>query len=289
MIAGGLKVHQIQANSSTLTYSSSVTSHRSDLSAASLTHAIQAAKADVVISTVSGGSHETQKRFIDCAIGAGVTRFIPAEFGQDSLNLKVQERLPPSAERGLTIKYLEGLAAQGRISWVGLATGCLLDHGLISGNLGFDMQWRSATLHGTGKERFAASSVGWIGRVVASAVTHWDAVHDQYLYVSSMITSSNAILSSLEHVTGDKWEAGRADIEECVPESERRLARGFPDAGMFLMERSVLYDESLHTTETFIEMDAKPTLSLKGEDLEGLISRVVHDSKHHSKGGCDCA
>ncbi|KAK4548735.1 hypothetical protein LTR36_008508 [Oleoguttula mirabilis] len=246
------------------------------------------AKPDIVISTTSGGSYDTQKLLIDCAVEAKVTRFVPAEFGHDSLNEKIQERLPPLREKARTIEYLNRLSAGGRISWVAIATGCLLDYGLQSGNLGFDLKWQSATLHGNGDERFAASSVHWLGQVVRSVITHWDQVQNRYLYVAGTVTSSNEVLQCLEDASGKQWQAGRAETAECVREAERRIERGFPDAAMFLMERSLLYDQGLAALQPFSKQDAKSTLGLQEERLKDVVQSVLHHAKHHSSEGCGC-
>lgn len=273
---------------SSLSAARNLTHHKSDLSKASLTEVFTAARPDLVISTVSGGSYDTQRQIIDCALEARIAHFIPAEFGHDSLNEGIQDRLPPAREKARVIAYLNSLAADGRMSWVAIATGFPVDHGLMSGNLGFDLQWQSATLHGSGEERFAASSTAWLGRTVLSVIQQWDDVQNQYLYISSMITSANELLQCARHVSGKQWEAGRADVEECVREAERRIARGFPDAGMFLMERSVLYDESLAAVQPFLQRDAKGRLGLQGESVEEVVHEALHQHDHHGKGGCGC-
>ncbi|KAK5169132.1 uncharacterized protein LTR77_006441 [Saxophila tyrrhenica] len=264
------------------------THHISDITT-SLTSLFQQLHPDLIISTASGGSFSTQQNIIDSAIEAQVPRFVPAEFSHDSLNKNIQGRLPPSRERARTIEYLQQQAKAGRIEWVGVATGTTLDHGILSGNLGFDLKWQSATLHGQGHERFAASSSAWIGRAMLAIIEHWEDVKNQYLYASGLPTSGNEVVSALEKETGKTFTVGRADVEECIHEAERRLQQGFPDAGMFLMERSVLYDESLDAVRAFEEADAKEKLGLEAESLHDIVHGVLHDEREHGgKPGCGC-
>ncbi|KAK3708965.1 hypothetical protein LTR37_011129 [Vermiconidia calcicola] len=268
--------------------SNGVTYHTHDLSE-SLKPLFFELKPHLVISTASGGSFETQKNIIDSTIEAGIPQFIPSEFGQDSLNTCVQERLPPSRERARVIKYLERQADDGHISWVAVATGSALDRGLLSGNLGFDLKWQSATLHGEGTERFAASSSAWIGRVVLAVIERWQEVKNQYLYVAGVTTSANEVIDQLEKITSKSFVAGRAEVEECVREAERRLEQGFPDAGMFLMERSVLYDQKIDAVRSFEESDAVSKLGLEKERIADTIKGVVHNQQHHGGApGCGC-
>lgn len=225
---------------------------------------------------------------MDCAIEAGVPRFIPFEFGQDSLNEKIQERLPPSKEKGRTIEYLKQLSADGKISWVAVATGVDLSRGLLNTNLGFDVKWESATLHGKGGERFAGSTSSWIGRVVLAVIQNWQAVQNQYIYASGLTTSGDDVVKAFEKATGKEFVASRQDVEECVREAEKRIERGFPDAGMYLMGRSVMYDESVGAVRPFEEDDAKSELGLKGEKLEDIVGWILHEMEHHDVCPDDC-
>lgn len=187
------------------------------------------------------------------------------------------------------MEYLQERAREGRASFVAIAIGVVLDRGLLRGNLGFDLKWQSATVHGQGHERFAASSASWIGQVILAVVQHWEEAKNQYLYAAGVVVSADEIVRALEQQTGKEFEVGRAYPDECVREAQRRIVRGFPDAGMFLFERSVLYDESLGAVKAFEAYDAKIKLALSGERLEDIIGSVLHEIEHHGgKADCGC-
>lgn len=285
--ATNLEVHQITHAHSIESSHAGVTIHKSDFSPTSLKSLLVDITPDLIFSTQSAGSYDFQKQLIDAAVQSGILRFVAAEFGQDCLNQKVQERLPPYKEKAQVTQYLR---EQSSIEWIGVATGCYpLEHALISGNLGLDLKWQSATIPGSGNERFAASSSAWVGSVARALITNWEDIKNQHLYASGMIISGNEIVQCLQTRTGQEWEIGNVEVADMVCEAERRFERGFPDAGMFLMERSVLYDESLEALRPFVEKDAKAKLGLTGgEDLEHVIQRVVHEHKHHGKGDCGC-
>ncbi|WPH00341.1 Hypothetical protein R9X50_00316600 [Acrodontium crateriforme] len=286
----GVDIHQAVARHSHKTSESGVRVHKTEFnfSDESLSDLFSTVRTDLVISTIAGGQFETQQCIIDNAIRASIPRFMPAEFGHDSMNPKIQYRLPHHRERARVLEYLHDQASQDRISYLALATGTTLDQDLHSGRLGFDMQWQSATLQGPGDEIFAASSTQWLGRVVLAAIRLWDEVQNQYLYVSGLTTSPNEVLDALERETGEIWEAGRGEVGECVCEGEKRIASGFPDAGMFLLERSILYDPDLGAVDAFVKKDAKGQLGLKPELLEGIVKRALHQHGHHGKRGCGC-
>lgn len=212
---------------------------------------------------------------------------MPHEFEHDTLNEKISRRILKSAGRAKVIQHLQ--AASSQFEWVGLATGYTLDTGIISGNMGFDMQWHSATIHGIGTETFAASSLQRVGQAVARVIDHWDEVKNQYIYAAGMLTSANEVLRSAEKVTQRDFAVGNYDVEDCIREGEARIERGFPDSGMFLLERSILYDEELDAAEPFRSRSSNELLQLGLESVETVVANAYHDLKHHGKPGCGCS
>jgi hypothetical protein len=242
-----------------------------------------------VINTLTATHFDVQKPMIDAAVEHGVPRFVPSEYGQDTLNKELQERLPPYKERARAIEYLQQLSKDGKIEWVAIATGAVLDRGILNGNLGFDVKWQSAALSGNDTARFAGSSTPWAGKVMAAVISHWNEVKNQYLYAAGLTTRARDIIRSLEKARGKEFAVGRGDVRETVKEAEKRMRQGFPDAGMFMMERSVLYDEDMGGVEPFQNHDAKEKLGLKPEQLEDIINAVMHDFEHHGgNAGCGC-
>lgn len=239
---------------------------------------------------MSGGDSDLQIRIIDAAIAAGVKRFVPHEFGHDTMNKEIQLRITKYAGRAKVIEHLRKASdANADFQWVGVATGYTLDTNLISGSFGYDMEWHSATIHGIGTEPFAVSSLQRIGQVVQRVVAYWEDVKNTYIYAAGAMTSANEILRSAEKVTGHEWTVGNYDVKECIREGEARIQRGFPDSGMFLLERSVLYDEQLDASGPFTLSRANQMLDLPTESVQVIVKTAYHDLKHHGRPGCGCS
>src|SRR5690242_4375403 len=201
---------------------------KSDFSTASLKTAF--AGQDLVISTTAGGDSTQQIGIIDAAIAAGVRRFMPHEFGHDTLNRKISDRILNIAGRAKVVEHLRmACMASSGFEWVGVATGYTLDTGLIGGNLGFDMQWHSATIHGIGTETFAASSLQRVGQVVGRVVDRWDEVKNRYIDAAGALTSAYEVLRSAEKATQREFTVGNYDVEDCIREAQARIERGYPD------------------------------------------------------------
>jgi hypothetical protein len=104
-----------------------------------------------------------------------------------------------------------------------------------------------------------------------------------------MITSANEVLRSAEKATGHEFTVGNYDVEECIVEGQKRIEKGFPDSGMFLLERSVLYDKTLEVSKPFKDRSANSIMGLTPESVEVVVSTAYHDFKHHGKPGCGCS
>lgn len=86
---------------------------------------------------------------------------------------------------------------------------------------------------------------------------------------------------------GCEFEVGHLELEEGREEARRRIERGWPDAGMFLLQRSVLADERCFEGFKQSEM-VRERLGLEKESLDQLTKVVAHEFKHHGSGGCGC-
>lgn len=241
-------------------------------------------KPDILISAHHGGDFDLQSRIVKATIQANIPRFMPSEFTHDSMNQIVQERLPPHKERA---RLLETLRHQSSIEWVGLATGYPLDQRLKDGHMGADLTWQSATVYGSGDELFAASSLDFVGEVVAVIVTHWNEVTNRYLCLAGIMTSSKEVLRELEAQMGREWTAVYVEKEKCIEEADRRMQGGWPDAGMFLMERSLLSESTVFQR---FEGDRQlmGQLVLSEQSIREMVAHIIHSHQHSGKADCGC-
>jgi hypothetical protein len=81
---------------------------------------------DAIISLPSGPAIMEQKRYIDAAIKAGVKRFIPSEFGSNTLNNDVVKAAPLFRSKVAISDYLKSKAS-GEFSYTLFVTGPFLD------------------------------------------------------------------------------------------------------------------------------------------------------------------
>ena len=78
---------------------------------------------DAIVVTISGASAHKQKDFIDAAVKAGVKRFVPSEFGGDTVNEKALAILPQLyGKKKEVVDYLRGKEKDG-LTWSAFVTG----------------------------------------------------------------------------------------------------------------------------------------------------------------------
>jgi hypothetical protein len=246
---------------------------------------------DIAICTVAGGDFEFQVRIVDALLAAGVKKFIPHEFGHNTLNPGIRARIPAYAGRAKVLEHLQNNISKASpdFDWVGIATGYTLDKSLINGDMGFDMQWHSATVHGTGDEPFAVSSLERVGNVIRSVCQHWGEIKRHYIYAAGVVTSAKEVVAAAEDATGQKWTVDNNNVQDSIREGVTRIERGFPDAGMALLERSVLYDEQLNASAPFKSNNTNELLKFSPESVKTIVETAYHDLQHHGKPGCGCS
>lgn len=81
---------------------------------------------DAVVVTIPVFDANKIKILIDAAIKAGVKRFIPSEFGSDTTQKKVVEKLPIFSPKIEVIEYLRSRESSG-LSWTAIVTGAFFD------------------------------------------------------------------------------------------------------------------------------------------------------------------
>ena len=78
---------------------------------------------DAVISTIATANAVQQKKMVDAAVKAGVKRFVPSEFGSDTLNEKAVTILPQYFKgKREAVEYLKTKEEDGLI-WTAFVTG----------------------------------------------------------------------------------------------------------------------------------------------------------------------
>ncbi|KAL4881684.1 hypothetical protein BJY04DRAFT_218125 [Aspergillus karnatakaensis] len=193
----------------------------------SLTSALQESQSDIVISALATLAIGAQNPLIDAAVAAGVKRFIPAEFGMDSLNPLVRE-LPVCAPKAATQEYLQKKVEEsgdGVFSWTGIANGMFLDWCLEQGII-LNLEERKATLYNGGDVVFSVALLRDVVRAVVGVAENLEETRDRLVLVHSARVSQNQLLEYAKERDGREWEVVVKSTEDVKRESFEELGKG---------------------------------------------------------------
>lgn len=192
-------------------------------SVSSLTPALRDTK--VVVSCLATLAIGSQNPLIDASVATGVERFIPAEFGMDSLN-PLAAQLPVCAPKAATRRYLqEKSAAQPNFTYTSIATGLFLDWCLEEGII-LNPAKHTATLYNGGDVPFSATLLADIAKAVLGVIARQAETANRVVYVHSALVTQNKLIQYAKDKDGKEWDAVVKSTEEVRLESLVKLAKG---------------------------------------------------------------
>ncbi|KAL4759382.1 aromatic alcohol reductase [Aspergillus foveolatus] len=273
--ASDFNITVLARSSSTASFPASVTVRKSDFSLADLRGALTGQ--DAVISAVGATAFAEQKKLIDAAVAAGVSRFIPSEFSAESQNDTVLALLPLFGQKKEVIDYLK--TKERHLSWTGIACSGLFDWGIANDFLGYDIGSRTATIWDDGNKKFTFTNQAQLGRALVSALRSPGATANRYLYIASVETSQNEILAALERATESSWMVQRTTTNAEVNDATAKLQEG-DFSGALTLVRATVYGNIPGLKSNYAkDRDlANGLLGLEEESVEGTIQRVVGDA-----------
>jgi uncharacterized protein YbjT (DUF2867 family) len=176
--------------------------------------------------------HEEQPALIDAAIAAGVQRFIPSEFGSNTIGNDKVRALPVFAGKLKTQEYLR--AKQDQISHTFLINGLFLDWGLSIGWLA-NLKGKS-DINDDGDSVHSFTLLADIAKAVAGILKHPEETKNRGVYVQSAALSQNQVLKIAQKVKPEfKAETEQVDLTEVEKNAYAELSKDNGDIGAAMM------------------------------------------------------
>ena len=223
----------------------------------------------LVITTPASRSLEQILLARACA-QAGVSRFIPADFGSvDSLDEYCCQMVPIYGHKNVVRAEMTRLAMQHPdFSWTSLVCGHFFDWGMKNGFLHFALGDKQADIFDDGNARWSTSTLPQIGAAVVSVLQHEQLTRNRFLYIQSFCVSQNQILQALEHASGATWKVNRIDSADFIKHEKEQMDAGNVEA----IEKvaSVLG----MTRSNWESKLANELLELPTEDLQTVVSQL---------------
>ncbi|KAH8655159.1 hypothetical protein BGZ60DRAFT_495855 [Tricladium varicosporioides] len=184
---------------------------------------------DVVICALGMGTDASvHNRLIDAAITAKVKRFIPSEFGLDSLN-HLTRQLPVYENKLKILNHLEERALKSEITYSYVINSVFLDWGLQN-NLILDMSQHKPTIFGSGDEAFSTTTMATAVKALVWILEHYDETKNRVIYVQDAVVTQNKLLAiAKKHSPGVIWEPVHVDLKKMKAESDAKFKQGACD------------------------------------------------------------
>ncbi|KAM0287422.1 hypothetical protein ACHAQH_000372 [Verticillium albo-atrum] len=164
---------------------------------------------------------------IDAVAAAGISRFIPSDFGCDITNPRIA-CLPVFGIKAAVHARLQAVAAANPgFTWTVVSNGPFLDWCVRVGFSGIDLRRKAVNLHGKGDNVNPWTTLAGIARATAGVLLHAEETANRPVYVAS-VYASQAELAGLarEAVPGGWREEDAMDVEARFEECMVSVGKG---------------------------------------------------------------
>ncbi|RBR26459.1 uncharacterized protein FIESC28_00753 [Fusarium coffeatum] len=188
---------------------------------------------DAIISLVPTFAVDTQKAFIDAAIEAGVSRFIPSEFSANLANPKART-LPVFLPKVKLQEYLVEKAEASDLTYTFIYGGAWLDAGSHRSFL-ISSTGDTTNIYDGGDIPFSVSTLDTVADAIISTLEHVEETKNCCVHVHSIVTTQNRLLALAKEVAPEKsWDTVHYKLDDLTAKSDERLANGITDFDTFL-------------------------------------------------------
>ena len=190
---------------------------------------------DAVVSALNHTAFDHQRSLLDASVSAGVQRFIPSEYGSDTLNEKAAV-LPLFASKKVEQRYIKELADRGKIGYTLVTSGPFIDLGLQYGFLGPDLKKKQFTYVDGGTATFSTTRLASVGQAVVGVLSKPDETKNRAVYVQEAALSQRDLFKLAKQALGDDgWtEIDGGTTQEIEKISYEKFANGQKDMGVMI-------------------------------------------------------
>lgn len=232
---------------------------------------------DAVVSALAGPAITKQFLLIEAATQAGVKRFIPSDFGSNTVHPKAAA-LPVYADKVAVQKVLREKAAQpGGLTYTIVINGPFLDWGIMVGFL-LGLKDRHARLYDGGDRVFNTSTLATIGRAVVGVLSKPDETRNRPVYVHDTAMSARALYEMGKKATpGQKWTEEVVRIDDLLAEGWVEAKKEHPDHGKLIMffASAAIWGEGYGARFEKTDNELLGIKELTEDEVQAIVSRYA--------------
>ncbi|KAK1766014.1 putative oxidoreductase [Phialemonium atrogriseum] len=195
---------------------------------------------DAVISTLASMAIDTQRLLVDAAIAAGVSRFIPSEFGSNLNNPKTRQ-LPVFGPKVKLQDYLIEKSKGGDLTYTVVYNSAFLDWGLEQGFILKTSDYKPTIVDG-GDLLFSTTTISSIADAVVGILSHPDETKNRAVFISDAVVTQNQLLALAKTLAPNKpWAPTYVKLDDLTAAADARLAKGLlgPETFVPYLYRSI--------------------------------------------------
>lgn len=226
---------------------------------------------DALVSALPGPKSSIHLRMIDAAIKAGIKRFIPSEFGNNTC-VAASESVPLYTDKAKVVAYLKSMESTG-LTWTAIHTGQFLDWGLESGWFDFDLEKKEAVIYDSGNKAWSTSTLKTASEAVVKVLLKPEETKNRPVFVSSFTLSQRQLLKVLEEVTGSEWKIETISEKEALRKAEELDEEGALKLKIWLLLCSDRMDRGANFEKDGVLNNE--LLGLPVEELREVVKRIV--------------
>lgn len=140
------------------------------------------------------------------------------------------------------------------------------------GLLGFDVNNKTINIFDSGNEPFSPSSLGFVGKSVASVLKNPADTANKYINVASFTTTQRELLKIVEEETGSTFAVNNVKTSDLEKTADEKLAKGDFSAFIQLLQQYTFGDGQGTATK---ENAAVTLLGLQEEDLKAATKKAL--------------
>ncbi|PLB53256.1 NAD(P)-binding protein [Aspergillus steynii IBT 23096] len=187
---------------------------------------------DSILSLVPTFAVDAQQAFIDAAVEAGVSRFIPSEFSANLTHPNART-LPVFAPKVKIQEYLVEKAKNTGLTYTFIYCGGWLDAGSHRSFL-ISSTGDTTNIFDGGDVAFSASTLDTVASAIVATLAHLEETKNRSIHVHSLVTTQNHLLALAKEVAPEKpWHTVNLKLEDLTAKANVRLAKGLVDFETF--------------------------------------------------------
>ncbi|MCJ1474695.1 hypothetical protein MMC13_003355 [Lambiella insularis] len=168
-----------------------------------------------------------QPNIVEAASAVGVKRFIPAEFGADTLNMQTRA-FPILKDKIQTQKLLAEKYAQTGMTYALLCTGLFLDWGLENGMI-LGVKSRKGRLYDGGKTIISTTTIASVAKGISGCLLYPEQTKNRGVYIQDAAISQIELIELTNKVNPGDWDLTEASTTELEKQAEAAYERRDPN------------------------------------------------------------